>query len=226
MLLSPTSGTNFPNPDAFDADGLVAIGGDLSPERLLAGYAQGIFPLYTAETPPLWWSPSPRAILPLDELHVSRSLKRRLRGNGYRVSWNQAFSRVVEACGRNREGGTWILPELVSAYTELHRLGHAFSLEVWMSDELAGGLYGVQSGALFAAESMFHTRTDASKIALAICAESLRRAGIELFDVQYWTRHLARFGVREISRAEYLSRLAHAQKTGPCLIALDLVPPV
>lgn len=226
VLLTPESVLRFPEPSLFDDDGLVAIGGDLSPARLLAAYEQGIFPLYTEETPPLWWSPNPRAVLPLDSVHLSRSMRRRLQKRDYEVTWNQAFPDVVRACGEKRAGGTWILPELVEAYTALHRSGDAFSLEVWMDGDLAGGLYGVQRGALFAAESMFHRRTDASKIALLFCAESLRRAGIELFDVQYWTRHLARFGVREIPRGIYLARLAQAQKRRPRLIALDLTAPV
>jgi leucyl/phenylalanyl-tRNA--protein transferase len=161
-------------------------------------------------------------VLPLDELHVSESLRRRLRKPDYTVTWNLAFREVILACGENRPGGTWILPELVEAYTALHESGDAFSIEVWMEGQLAGGLYGVQRGALFAAESMFHRRTDASKIALVVCATALKRAGIELFDVQYWTRHLSRFGVREIPRSEYLAQLSRAQKRRPPLIALDL----
>jgi leucyl/phenylalanyl-tRNA--protein transferase len=223
LVLTAASNAEFPEPTEFDDDGLVAIGGVVSPERLLAAYAKGIFPLYTRDTPPLWWSPNPRAVLPLDELHVSHSMARRLRQDDYRVTWNQAFRQVIEGCAENRPGGTWILPELVEAYTALHGAGQAFSIEVWMQGALAGGLYGVQSGALFAAESMFHRRTDASKIALVVCARALREAGIELFDVQYWTQHLSRFGVREIPRAEYLVRLARAQKTHPRLIALDLI---
>jgi leucyl/phenylalanyl-tRNA--protein transferase len=222
MLLTSSSGLHFPEPSGFDDDGLVAIGGDVTPERLLVAYERGIFPLYTRDTPPLWWSPNPRAVLPLDELHASRSLERRLQRTDYTVSWNRAFRDVIRACGENRPGGTWILPELVDAYTALHDSGDAFSLEVWMGGELAGGLYGVQRGGLFAAESMFHRRTDASKIALVICARALKQAGIELFDVQYWTRHLSRFGVREIPRSEYLTQLARAQKRRPRLIALDL----
>lgn len=222
LLLTSSSGLHFPEPSGFDDDGLVAIGGDVTPERLLVAYEKGIFPLYTRDTPPLWWSPNPRAVLPLDELHVSASLRRRLRKPDFDVTWNRAFREVILACGENRPGGTWILPELVDAYTALHESGQAFSIEVWMEGELAGGLYGVQCGALFAAESMFHRRTDASKIALVVGAMALREAGIELFDVQYWTRHLSRFGVREIPRAEYLARLSRAQKRRPSLIALDL----
>jgi leucyl/phenylalanyl-tRNA---protein transferase len=222
LLITASSGIGFPEPSAFDDDGLVAIGGEVTPDRLLVAYEMGIFPLYTRDTPPLWWSPNPRAILPLDELHISNSLRRRIQKTDYTVTWNRAFRQVIQACGENRPGGTWILPELVDAYTALHDSGDAFSVEVWMGGELAGGLYGVQKGALFAAESMFHRRTDASKIALAISATALRRAGIELFDVQYWTKHLSRFGVREIPRSEYLRRLAQAQKRRPRLIALDL----
>lgn len=192
----------------------------------MQAYESGIFPLYTSDTPPLWWSPNPRAILPLDELHTARSMLRRINKPDYNVTWNQAFTQVVRACGENRSGGTWILPELLAAYTALHQRGQAFSIEVWMNGQLAGGLYGVQCGALFAAESMFHRRTDASKLALLFCAESLRKAGIELFDVQYWTPHLSRFGVREVPRDTYLALLEKSQKRHPCLIALDLTPPV
>lgn len=221
VLLRRSSFVEFPDPRQFDDEGLVAIGGDLSPQRLLTAYAKGIFPWYSSDTPPLWWSPNPRAILPLDRLHVSRSLARRLRKRDFQVTWNRAFGNVMLGCSQRAEG-TWIVPEVIEGYTKLHQLGHAHSVEVWMDGELAGGLYGVQCGALFAAESMFHQCTDASKIALVQCAVSLCTAGIELFDVQFLTPHLTRFGVVEIPRASYLERLAAARTRSVDLATLDL----
>lgn len=201
------------------------MGGDLSVPRLLAAYEQGIFPWYDRGLPPLWWSPDPRAVLDPDALHVSRSLARTLRRPRWRVSWNLAFERVMRACGEERGEGTWILPEMVDAYVALHRAGHAFSLEVWVEDELAGGLYGVQRGALFAAESMFHRYTDASKVALVYAVRSLFAAGITVFDVQFVTKHLASLGAHAISRAEYLARVHDARGRTVQLDQLRLIGP-
>jgi leucyl/phenylalanyl-tRNA--protein transferase len=159
----------------------------------------------------LWWSPNPRAILPAEELHVSRSLGRRLRQRDYAVTWNLAFADVIAACGQQRKGGTWIVPEMRAAYVRLHHEGHAHSLEVWQENRLVGGLYGVQSGGLFAAESMFHRVTDASKIAVVAASRSLHRAGIQVFDVQFATPHLRSLGVKEISRDDYLARVERAR---------------
>jgi leucyl/phenylalanyl-tRNA--protein transferase len=210
MLLMPGSPLRFPDPSLADDDGLLAIGGDLSVERLLLAYRSGIFPWYDRGLPPLWWSPNPRAVLEPHAVHVSRSMRRTLRKSGFSLTANRAFESVMRACGAVRSEGTWILPEMIDAYVELHRRGHAHSIEVWLDRELVGGLYGVQCGGLFAAESMFHTATNASKLALIVGAELLFSAGIRLFDVQFVTPHLASLGVETISRRRYLERLGGA----------------
>jgi leucyl/phenylalanyl-tRNA---protein transferase len=207
-FLGPGSPLSFPDPNESDDEGLLAVGGDLSPARLLFAYQSGVFPWYSAGVPPLWWSPNPRALMTRERLHVSRSLRRVLRSATFEVTFDRAFPDVIEACASNRDGGTWILPEMMLAYNQLHRLGHAHSFEVWHAGTLAGGLYGVRCGALFAAESMFHQVTDASKVALAVCLDALFRAGIELFDVQFVTEHLASLGAFEVSRGEYLAEVA------------------
>ena len=206
VLLLPGGPVAFPDPELADDEGLLAIGGDLSIERLLFAYEQGIFPWYDEGVPPLWWSPNPRAIIEPANLHVSRSLRRVLKSDRFRVTYDADFEQVMRRCG-DRAGGTWILPEMIEAYVRLHRRGHAHSFEVWQGDELVGGLYGVQRGALFAAESMFHRATDASKVALVCAVRTLFAAGTELFDVQLLTSHLASMGATEIPRTEYLSRL-------------------
>lgn len=222
VLLSPGAPPVFPDPRRGDDEGLVAIGGDLSSERLLAAYASGIFPWYNEGFPVLWWSPNPRAVLPAEDLHISRSLQRRLARRDYALTWNLAFAEVIAACGEGRKGGTWIVPEMRIAYQRLHRAGFAHSVEVWQQNRLVGGLYGVQSGALFAAESMFHRETDASKVAVVAASRSLRRAGIQVFDVQFATPHLRSLGVREISRDDYLARVAGASRTPIDLARLRL----
>jgi leucyl/phenylalanyl-tRNA---protein transferase len=206
-FLGPGSPLSFPDPNESDDEGLLAVGGDLSPARLLFAYESGIFPWYSAGVPPLWWSPNPRALMTRERLHVSRSLRRTLSRGPFDVTFDHAFEAVINACASNREGGTWILPEMISAYTQLHQLGHAHSFEVWHEDRLAGGLYGVRRGGLFAAESMFHEVTNASKVALAVCVDTLFRAGIELLDVQFVTEHLASLGAFEVSRSEYLAEV-------------------
>ena len=205
----------FPDPRDSDEEGLVAVGGDLSVERLLLAYERGIFPWYNEGLPPLWWSPDPRTVIDADQLHVSRSMRRRLRQvvrgeQGLALSFNQAFKRVMQECGNERSEGTWILPDMLDAYTRLHELGHAHSFEVWRGHELVGGLYGVQRGALFAAESMFHRETDASKVALIASVRALFAAGIQTFDVQFLTSHLSSLGAREIPRRQYLERVGRA----------------
>jgi leucyl/phenylalanyl-tRNA---protein transferase len=212
----------FPDPRRGDDEGLLAIGGDLSSERLLAAYTSGIFPWYNDGFPVLWWSPNPRAVLPAEELHVSRSLHRRLARRDYALTWNLAFAEVIAACGQGRKGGTWILPDMRVAYQRLHHAGHAHSVEVWQQNRLVGGLYGVQSGALFAAESMFHRETDASKVAVVAASRSLHRAGIEVFDVQFATPHLRSLGVGEISRDDYRARVARASRRHVDLSRLQL----
>ena len=286
LLLTAGGPVVFPDPRRADDEGLVAIGGDLSVERLLLAYRSGIFPWYDEGVPPLWWSPNPRAVFLPGSVHVSRSLHRRLRQSPFELSYGRAFERVIQECGRRRAGGTWILPEVVAAYGELYRRGHAFSVEAWSTDllprkiraaredfseggrsaseasegrggterplaaegraseasegrggterplvarraegrarELVGGVYGVQVGGFFAAESMFHRRTDASKVALVSLLFSLFGAGIELVDVQFLTPHLASLGAVELSRSDYLGRLERVQAKPVSLEALDV----
>jgi leucyl/phenylalanyl-tRNA--protein transferase len=178
ILLSPGAPVAFPDPRLADEEGLVAMGGDLSTERLLHAYDHGIFPWYDESLPPLWWSPDPRAVLRPDRLHVSRSLERRIAAGNFQLTWDTEFAEVIRSCGENRSDGTWLTPDMVCAYEELHRLGHVHSLEVWYGDELGGGIYGVHRGGLFAAESMFYRRTDASKIALVALVRSLSARGV------------------------------------------------
>jgi leucyl/phenylalanyl-tRNA--protein transferase len=222
--LSPPGGPIvFPDPESADDEGLLAVGGDLSTPRLLAAYDQSIFPWYDEGLPPLWWSPDPRAVMDPERLSISRSLRRVLRQRRFSVSFDQAFLRVMQECGREREGGTWILPEMIEAYVELHQRGHAHSFEVWQGARLVGGLYGVRRGALFAAESMFHRADNASKVALVTSVLSLFRAGIRLYDVQFLTPHLSTLGAHELSRREYLARLADARTVEVDLSKLELV---
>lgn len=220
VVLDPEEPIAFPSPLWVDDEGLVAIGGDLSVERLCAAYRAGIFPWYNDGYPVLWWSPNPRAILRLENLHVSRSLKRKLSRSEFTITWNLAFDDVLVACGEKREDGTWIIPEMRDAFNELHQAGHAHSLEVWQGNRLVGGLYGVQSGGLFAAESMFHRVTDASKIAVVAAVRSLAAQGITVFDVQFITDHLRSLGVTEVTRRQYLDQIDTACQLRPNLVGL------
>lgn len=192
-----------------EPNGLLAAGADLSPARLLDAYRRGIFPWFSEGEPVLWWSPDPRMVLFLDELRVTRSLRKTLKNRPYEVRFDTAFSRVMQACAAPRPGqaGTWIGPEMVAAYTRLHHLGYAHSVEVWVEGELVGGLYGVAIGAMFYGESMFSRIRDASKIALVHLVWQLRRWGFGLIDCQMKTAHLASLGAREIPRAEFISRM-------------------
>ncbi|HEY1535895.1 MAG TPA: leucyl/phenylalanyl-tRNA--protein transferase [Polyangiaceae bacterium] len=210
QFLLPGAPLAFPDPNAADDEGLLAIGGDLSAERLLYAYERGIFPWYDEGLPPMWWSPNPRAVMDTEHLHVSRSLSRVIRSQRFRVTFDQVFRDVIVECGRERDSGTWILPEMIDAYCALHELGHAHSVEVWQGEQLVGGLYGVQRGALFAAESMFHRERDASKVGLVCAVEQLFAAGIVLFDVQFLTLHLKSLGAYEIPRSLYLELSASA----------------
>lgn len=190
-------------------EGLLAAGGDLSPARLMTAYRRGIFPWYEKGQPILWWSPDPRAVIPVDALHISRSLRKRLRKNDYRISFNTAFADVVSACAEPREGsdGTWITTEMHQAYVELHRLDHAHSVEVWdMDNQLIGGMYGVMLDKVFSGESMFSRARDASKIAMVYIAEWLKMRGITAIDCQLPNPHLMRMGAIEIPRAEFIAR--------------------
>lgn len=199
----------FLDPELADDQGLVAIGGDLSPNRLLLAYRQGIFPWYDSSYPICWWSPDPRAVFALEQFHVPRRLARTIRSGRFRVTVNRAFTAVMHGCA-DRAEGTWITQDMIDAYGELHRLGHAHSLETWCDGKLAGGIYGVAIGGLFAGESMFHYRTDASKVALVCLVERLRQRGFVLFDTQMVTEHTQRMGAIEIPRVEYLAQLRRA----------------
>ncbi|MCA9261534.1 MAG: leucyl/phenylalanyl-tRNA--protein transferase [Planctomycetales bacterium] len=211
----------FPPANSADVDGLVLVGGQLTVERLLDAYRHGIFPWpHYVVDPMLWWSPDPRAVMPLDGLHVSRRLERRLRRGEFQFSVNKAFESVLNGCayGPGRAGGTWLFPSMIAAYTELHRLGFAHSVEVWIDDKLAGGVYGVAIGGLFAAESMFHYVRDASKAALFELVRRLNDQGYALLDIQQWTPHTGRLGAVEMSRAQYLEELARALQRDCCFV--------
>jgi leucyl/phenylalanyl-tRNA--protein transferase len=184
----------------------VAAGGDLSPACLLAAYRLGLFPW--TEQPVTWWSPDPRGVLELDRFHVSRSLQRTLRRQPFTVTIDRAFPEVVAACAaEHTAGGTWITPMFLAAYTELHRLGHAHSVECWREGRLVGGIYGVQVGGIFSGESMFHREDDASKVALHRLVHLLREAGFGFLDVQMVTEATRRLGAEEVPRAAFLERL-------------------
>lgn len=199
----------FPGPWPFEGPAPVAMGGDLRPARLLQAYASGIFPWYDDGEPILWWSPDPRAIIELDGLHVSRRLLRTVRSGRFATTVNHAFGQVIRGCA-DRDEGTWITTDMIAAYEQMHRLGHAHSLEVWRHDCLAGGIYGVSIGGFFAGESMFCRVCDASKVALVLLVDRLRERGFRLFDIQFRTEHTSRLGAIEIPRSEYLQRLAKA----------------
>lgn len=197
---------NFPNPSLAAPDGLLAVGGNLEPETLLCAYQQGIFPWFDEDTPILWWSPDPRAILEFDNLYISKRLARTLRSNKFQVTFNQDFDAVVQGCAYRPEEGTWITPEVANAYGEFHRKGYAHSVEVWKQGVLVGGLYGVAIGGLFAGESMFSTVSDASKIALFALVGRLKEKGFQLFDLQIINEHTSMMGASEIPRNDYLAR--------------------
>jgi leucyl/phenylalanyl-tRNA---protein transferase len=188
-----------------EPEGLLAAGGDLSPVRLLAAYRRGIFPWYSAGQPVLWWAPNPREVLAPAEFKCSRSLAKSLRNRGFIVSADHAFGEVVTACAARREhsAGTWITPEMHAAYCELHRRGHAHSVEVRLADQLVGGLYGVQLGRVFFGESMFSRERDASKVALAWLVERALVAGLQLIDCQLPTPHLRSLGSKPMARDEF-----------------------
>ena len=201
----------FPPPSLAEPNGLLAIGGDLEPQRLLLAYTSGIFPWYSEGQPILWFSPEPRYVLEPRDLRVWRSLRKRLRQGEYEIRLDSAFSEVIERCAeieRPGQYGTWITDEMKNAYVRLHELGYAHSAEAWKDGVLVGGLYGVCVGNFFAGESMFAESPDASKIAFVWLARQLEAWGIELIDCQVYTEHLSRFGAKEISRKEYLDLLS------------------
>lgn len=211
----------FPPPELARSDGLLAIGGDLSPERLIAAYRLGIFPWYGPGEPILWWSPDPRLILNPKELHVSRRLQRTIRQAKFKITFDVAFNQVIRACRETRVKageGTWISDEMIAAYTRLHHMGIAHSSEAWIDGRLVGGLYGLVIGRVFFGESMFSTIKDASKVAFVTFVRQLDAWGFELIDCQVTTRHLMSLGAKEESRKDFLStlaRLVDAPNTAP-----------
>lgn len=212
---SAAAPSRFPDPRLADAEGLVAVGGRLDPDWLLDAYHHGLFPWPTGDGEPmLWWSPNPRAILPLDGMRVSRRLRRRLRSGRFQLTCDEDFAGVLEGCANapGRQDGTWLTAPMRTAYERMHHLGHAHSVEAWIADgetrRLAGGVYGLSIGGLFAAESMFHYETDGSKAALAALVAHLNARGYQLLDIQQWTAHTGSLGAVEMSRDDYLDRLA------------------
>jgi len=193
-----------------EPDGLLAAGADLSPVRLLAAYRQGIFPWYAEGQPILWWSPDPRMVLRLADFRVNRSLGKVVRSGRFELRADTAFRQVMQACAEPRAGqaGTWILPEMIEAYCQLHAMGIAHSIEAWRDGQLVGGLYGLAIGRMFFGESMFARESDASKFALVGLAEELRRRNFPLIDCQQETAHLARFGARPVARAVFAREIA------------------
>jgi leucyl/phenylalanyl-tRNA--protein transferase len=204
---------SFPDPATMGValgypDGLLAIGGDLSPERLIAAYRRGIFPWFNDDQPILWWCPEPRAIIRPESFHMSRSLARTLKRGGWTYTVNHCFDRVIAACASDRgEFGTWITPEMGVAYLQLHELGHAHSIESWFEGELAGGIYGINLGTKFFGESMFTNVTDGSKVALSALISLCIYNNIDMLDCQVSSPHLETFGMQEIPRKTFLDEL-------------------
>ncbi|SEM96366.1 leucyl/phenylalanyl-tRNA--protein transferase [Nitrosomonas marina] len=207
MVQLLSSDTLFPPLEEalLDPNGLLAIGGDLSTERLINAYQNGIFPWFNEDEPILWWSPDPRMVLYPKELKISRSLRKSINKNNYHIRTDSQFAAVMQACAapRKNQPGTWIHPEMVAAYTALHEIGLAHSVETWIDDKLAGGLYGIAMGKVFFGESMFSRKPDASKIAFVYLVRQLLQWDYVVIDCQVKTAHLASFGAREIPRAEF-----------------------
>ena len=201
----------FPPPFLADQTGLLAVGGDLSVQRLITAYSAGIFPWYNDDEPILWWSPDPRLVLFPDEIHISRSLAKAIRKNVYEISVDKAFRDVITKCRdvhTETKSGTWLVDEMLDAYVLLHELGYAHSVEAWKDEELVGGLYGVSIGKCFFGESMFSTVDNSSKVAFAVFTKWLATMGFEMIDCQVATKYLSSFGAREISRKEFLGLLS------------------
>jgi leucyl/phenylalanyl-tRNA--protein transferase len=214
-LLDPEDPESFPPPEKAHRSGVLAVGGDLRPERLLAAYSQGIFPWPAEGHPLMWHSPDPRFVLEPEKLHVGRSLRKTIKAGTFEVRWDTAFAEVIAACSeapRPGQNGTWITDDMRDAYTTLHRLGFAHSIEAWAEGKLVGGLYGVSLGAAFFGESMFARAPDASKVAFATAVERFREWGFHFVDCQVETEHLARFGAEHWPRRRFLTALARALK--------------
>lgn len=200
----------FPDPEEADPDGLLAVGGDLSPQRLLTAYANGIFPWYGDDSPILWWSTNPRLVVFPEEFHTPRSLRRVLNRGTFTFTMDTRFNSVIRQCAccpRPEQEGSWIVDDMIEAYTMLHELGYAHSVEAWQGDSLVGGLYGVSLGSIFYGESMFYHVPDASKAAFAVLVAQLRKWDFSLIDCQQTTHHLLRFGARELQRYQFLQMI-------------------
>lgn len=208
---------SFPDPEQTAVEGIVVIGGELNAANLLQAYRRGIFPWPIEGWPLPWFCPEERAILEFKDLHIPRSLLREKKRAPFRLTVDEAFREVIQACAdakRKDEDGTWITPEVVGAYSELHDAGHAHSVEAWEGDDLVGGIYGVDSGGAFAGESMFYARPNASKLALLHLIEHLNERGLEWLDIQVMTPHMRVLGARNISRQEFLKKLGKALDRG------------
>lgn len=215
IIAFPDTGTALSSPN-----GLLAAGGALSAEWLLQAYSQGIFPWFSEDEPILWWSPSPRTLIYPEQLHLSRSLRKAIHKNNYQIRFDSAFKEVMHACAepRTKQGnaGTWISDDIIDAYTELHRLGYAHSIELWDDNELIGGLYGIALGRIFFGESMFSRRTNGSKIALYHLVEQLKQWHYIAIDCQVYNEHLASLGAIEVPRLEFESLIRQYVHQTPC----------
>ncbi|MCP3928042.1 MAG: leucyl/phenylalanyl-tRNA--protein transferase [Bacteroidetes bacterium] len=202
---------DFPHPDLANEEGILAVGGDLLPNRLITAYANGIFPWYNPGDPILWWSPDPRFVLFPDELRIAKSMRPYFNQRKFQVTFDHEFEKVIRSCQQSnrtgQQGGTWITEEMVKAYCKLHELGLAHSVEVWKEDELTGGLYGISLGKCFFGESMFAKASNASKFGFIVLVNLLEKQGFQLIDCQQNTRHLKSLGARSISRKEFLTYL-------------------
>lgn len=200
----------FPDVEKADEDGLLAVGGDLSPERLLLAYKNGIFPWFNEDSMILWWSPDPRMVLFPEKVKISKSMAQVMKSNKFRITWNTEFEKVINACSaiiRKGQHGTWITPEMKSAYLKLHQMGIAKSIEVWENDLLVGGLYGIDLGNVFCGESMFSSTSNASKFAFICLAKELQHKKYKLIDCQVYTAHLESLGAEEIPRKQFMAIL-------------------
>jgi leucyl/phenylalanyl-tRNA---protein transferase len=222
----------FPSPEKADTDGLLAVGGDLSPKRLILAYHSGIFPWYAENSPILWWSPDPRLILEPKNFKVPKSLKKVLNKNIFTITLDHRFESVICGCAQARrpgERGTWIVDDMIKAYITLHKAGFAHSVESWCEGELVGGLYGVSLGRVFFGESMYYLRKDASKVALTYLVRLLQYWDFQMVDCQVATANLLRFGAQEISRFRFLKRLSgalrYSTRRGPWCFPDDLSCP-
>lgn len=210
LAVLDSSHPEFPDPNNAldDPDGLLAVGGNLQPDTLLSAYYNGVFPWYNEGDPILWWSPSTRCVIDPLKLHISKSLQKQLRKNSFTISFNQAFEDVISACAqRDSKTDTWINNDMILAYTDLHSLGKAHSVEVWQNSELVGGAYGVSTGAVFCGESMFSSVPNASKVALVHLSKHIVGVGFKLIDCQLVTDHLVSMGAQVLPRREFLKTL-------------------